>query len=59
MRNGYLKLAGVLAIIYAITFFGGIFVNYLISGSSYTLKYSLSLPKTWIVLVTALVIGFG
>lgn len=33
MRNGYLKLAGVLAIIYAITFFGGIFVNYLISGS--------------------------
>ncbi len=59
MRNGYAKLAGILAILYAITFFGGIFFHYLISGSSYTLKYSLSLPKTWLVLVMALVIGFG
>lgn len=59
MRNGYAKLAGILAILYAITFFGGIFVHYLISGSSYTLKYSLSLPKTWLVLVMALIIGFG
>ncbi|MBL1457348.1 MAG: hypothetical protein COA34_005700 [Methylophaga sp.] len=59
MQNGNARLAGIIAIIYAITLMGGIFVHYLISDNLYTLQYSLSLPKTWIAFFTALIIGWG
>jgi|TARA_R100000655_G_scaffold10122_1_gene24639 hypothetical protein len=59
MQNVNARLAGIIAIIYAITFMGGIFVHYLISDNLYTLQYSLSLPKTWIAFFTSLIIGWG
>lgn len=59
MGKGNAKYAGLIALAYAIVFFGGIFLHYFLSGSLYTLKYSLSLPKVWLVLATSLAIGWG
>ena len=59
MKLMHAQIAGLVAIAYVLTFFGGIFVHFFISGEAYTLKYSLMLPSVWISALVGLVAGFG
>lgn len=59
MRIGCAKIAGLIALTYAIVFFGGIFFHYFLSGDLFTLKYSLGQPRVWLVLVATLVLAWG
>lgn len=53
------KLASLIAVFYVLFFFGGIFVHFFISGEVYTLKYSLSLLRTWLAAIGGLLIAWG
>lgn len=44
---------------YVVVFVGGILVRYVITDDAYTLKYSATLPRTWLTALGAIVIGLG
>lgn len=53
------EIAAYIAIAYIFVILGGIFVHFLSTGESYTLKYSLMLPSTWLATVFSSVISWG
>jgi hypothetical protein len=53
------RMSAAIAVLYVAFFFGGIFVHYFAAGDAYTLKYSLSLPDTWLAAIVALTVAWG
>ncbi len=53
------KLASIIAVFYVVFFLSGIFIHYYLTGEIYTLKYSFSLPRTWLVASVGILVSYG
>ena len=53
------KWASIIAVSYVLFFTGGVFVHFFVTGDTYTLKYSFSLPGTWLAGGAGLLIAWG
>ena len=59
MKRDPARLAAAIAVFYVLFFVSGIFVYYFATRDSYTLKFSLTLPSTWVAAILSLSIAWG
>lgn len=53
------RLASCIAVVYIAVILGGILLHYALTRDAYTLKFSLTLPSTWLAIAVSAVVAWG